>query len=401
MHRSEYRTRTTLWVCNSHLRLTSVSRALSVLVACAPLFLFAACTNTASSEPVAAQRALQSTVTPAGGPSEAGLRQMDSGNHAKLQALWEQRMLEPDSEHNDAEFALGPGDLLIISAPQIPQLKRFTVRVSEDDSISLPLLGTISITGMTQQDLLADLSQRLRKYVYHPQVDIFLKRSENRTVAVWGAVKAPGRYMITSRSDSLIKMIERAGGITPNAAAQVILIPSAQAGRDRLSNNQDGAGGSLTRVSVGEASIERDPISNDAVNEVILNTTLPQDQKYLRLLVRPGDVILVPKAGQVAVQGWVEKPGAFPITPGLTVLGSVAAAGGALFSSSATLLRQQSDGRTVEIPLDLSAIKSGEEPDPPVQGGDVIVVNRSLVGLLPYSLYFILQRTGTGIGYYP
>lgn len=310
-------------------------------------------------------------------------------------------MVRSTSNYNTSEFALGPGDLLIISAPQIPQLKKFTVRVSEDDSISLPLLGTISISGMTQQELLSDLAQRLRKYVYHPQVDIFLKRSENRTVAVWGAVKSPGRYLITSRSDSLITMIERAGGITPNAAAQIILIPSYQAARHRVSQRQSGAGGPLTPVSLQEALLDGRPTSDAKVNEVVVNTTIPRDQKYLRILVRPGDVIVVPKAGQVAVQGWVEKPGAFPITPGLTVLGSVAAAGGALFSSSATLLRQQSDGRTVEIPLDLSDIKSGEEPDPPVQGGDVVVVNRSLVGLLPYSLYFILQRTGTGIGYYP
>ena len=40
---------------------------------------------------------------------------------------------------------------------------------------------------------------------------------------------------------------------------------------------------------------------------------------------RAGDVIIVPAAGDVTVQGWVEKPGAYSISPGLTVLGAIAA----------------------------------------------------------------------------
>jgi polysaccharide biosynthesis/export protein len=120
-------------------------------------------------------------------------------------------------------------------------------------------------------------------------------------------------------------------------------------------------------------------------------------ERYLDMPVRPGDVLFVPAAGSVYVQGWVDKPGLFPITPGMTALGSIAAAGGALYTSSATLIRTEQTGVRREVALNLSEIKSGQEPDVPVRGGDVIVVNRSVVGALPYTVYFLLSRSGLGL----
>jgi protein involved in polysaccharide export with SLBB domain len=114
---------------------------------------------------------------------------------------------------------------------------------------------------------------------------------------------------------------------------------------------------------------------------------------------RPGDVIVVPAAGEVTVQGWVDKPGAFKITPGLTVLGSIAAAGGANFTTSATLLREQGDGSKLNVPLDLSKIKRGQEADLRLRGGDVIVVEKSVAGAVPYSIYFLLQKLYLGVPY--
>ncbi len=46
--------------------------------------------------------------------------------------------------------------------------------------------------------------------------------------------------------------------------------------------------------------------------------------------------------------------------------------------------------------LDLNKMKHGEQPDLPVQGGDVVVVERSVAGAVPYSLYFLIQHIGMG-----
>jgi polysaccharide export outer membrane protein len=129
--------------------------------------------------------------------------------------------------------------------------------------------------------------------------------------------------------------------------------------------------------------------------------SLAGPEHYLEMPVRPGDVLFVPAAGSVTVQGWVDKPGLFPITPGMTALGSIAAAGGALYTSSATLVRTEQSGGRRDIALNLSEIKSGQEPDVPVRGGDVIIVNRSVAGALPYSLYFLVSRIGLGLPLFP
>ena len=160
----------------------------------------------------------------------ASLDQAADSNTDALENLWKVRVIDRSADASRAGFTLGPGDLLRISVPQIPQLRDRTFRVSEQGTISLPLLGQISVIGMTQQDLLNDLSNRTRKYVYHPQVEVFLLRSENREVAVLGSVKKPGRYMLASRSDTIMTMISRAGGLNTDAAApaaaRILLIPA-------------------------------------------------------------------------------------------------------------------------------------------------------------------------------
>ena len=330
-----------------------------------------------------------------------------------LESLWRQRTFDVIRDAPSSGFDLGPGDVLKISVPLIPQLKDRMERVSEKGTIALPLLGMIDVHGMTQQDLLSDLTHRVRKYMYHPEVAVFLVHSENRDVAVLGAVKIPGRYMITSRSDSIMTMIGRSGGMTLEAASRIILLPASakwepasisdgsSSAAARGFEDFDTSGSSVSSVALRTYS-DLDAIARrTAVNQVVIHTSSTGDQHYLELPVAPGDAIIVPAAGQVTVQGWVDKAGAFPVTPGLTVLGSIAAAGGALFSSSATLLRERGNDRKLEVPLDLSKIKRGEEPDIPVQGGDVVVVERSAAGAVPYSLYFLAQRIGLAVPFIP
>ena len=337
----------------------------------------------------------------------------DSNSEA-LEHLWQTRTAQVSADMSHPEFSLGPGDVLRISIPQIPQLKDRLQKVSEENTITLPLLGEINIAGMTQGDLLHTLSQHARKYVYHPQVEVFVQHTENRQVAVIGAVKNPGRYTLAAKSDTLMMMIGRAGGLNDTASSRIILMPALGSSGSKLS-----IPGIVSDRSTPKTSPQWRPESNQvAENEssfvvdggsssetiarrtpeetLVISTTRADDQRYLELPARPGDVIIVPTAGQVTVQGWVEKAGAFGITPGMTVLGSIAAAGGALFSNSATLVRQQRNGQQLNVSLDLAKLKSGEEQDVQVQSGDLVVVERTAAGAVPYGLYFIANKFGIG-----
>ena len=378
-------------------------------LACVGLaMLAAACATSVPSEQKAQGATASSPRAP--GIEEANatnLTEVQENNSGALESLWRQRTVDAAADASDSGFTLGPGDVLKISVPQIPQLKDRTERVSEKDTIALPLLGMINVRGMTQQDLLSDLTRRVRRYMYHPQVTVFILHAESRDVAVLGAVKTPGRYMMTSRSDSIMTMISRSGGTVAEAASQIIFFPASAAPTSNGSSSFATTGSEVSDAGASSVSpvALRDFADRDAVtsqrrlDQVVISTSNTNEQRYLAMPVKPGDMIIVPTAGDVTVQGWVEKAGAFPIKPGMTVLASIAAAGGALFSSQVTLLREQGDGRKLEVPLDLTKIKSGEEPDVPVQSGDVVVVERSAAGAVPYSLYFLAQRIN--IGPYP
>jgi len=228
--------------------------------------------------------------------------------------------------------------------------------------------------------------------VYHPEVEVFLDQAEDRQVAVLGAVKTPGRYMLTSRSDTVMTAISRAGGITEGAASRIFLIPAP------VADVRSQAIAPIVQVaSATGPSSELDQLSGRLGGEqLVIDMSEPRTQRYMEIPARPGDVILVPLAGEVTVQGWVEKSASFKVTPGMTVLNAIAAAGGPQFSSSATLLRERPNGGKQSVALDLSKLKSGQQPDPKVEGGDVIVVERSVVGAVPYSVYFLIQHVGLG-----
>jgi len=129
----------------------------------------------------------------------------------------------------------------------------------------------------------------------------------------------------------------------------------------------------------------------------VIDLTAVSHESHLDVPVRPGDVIIVPAAGQVMVKGWVQNPGAYRIVPGMTVLAAVTAAGGEMFSSSAEILRSSENGQKTETPLNLAKVQKGEEPDITVQSGDVVIVQRSVAGAVPYAVYQVFNKFSTGV----
>lgn len=83
---------------------------------------------------------------------------------------------------------------------------------------------------------------------------------------------------------------------------------------------------------------------------------------------------------KITVDGWVEKPGVYPVVAGqVSVLQAVAMAGGAQeFGDlgNIALLRKMGN-QTKSYRLDVNAIRNGKMRDPFVRNNDVIIINRS------------------------
>lgn len=98
-----------------------------------------------------------------------------------------------------------------------------------------------------------------------------------------------------------------------------------------------------------------------------------------KILTDPSIVVSVKeyKSKSITVLGQVQKPGSFPLTPGLTLLQAVSQAGG--FTSIANkdrvnLTRQSKNGRKTVV-LSVDAITDGRSPDLHLQAGDSIYVH--------------------------
>jgi polysaccharide export outer membrane protein len=135
------------------------------------------------------------------------------------------------------------------------------------------------------------------------------------------------------------------------------------------------------------------------VEPIIMELDERSASACLNMPARPNDEVVVPPAGQVGVYGWVSRPGTFDITPGMTVLGAVTAAGGAMYSSNVEVLRKDASGERSSVPMDLSKLEDGRSADIPVQAGDLIVVRSSALGIVPYTVTQILHF-GFGSGMY-
>jgi protein involved in polysaccharide export with SLBB domain len=131
------------------------------------------------------------------------------------------------------------------------------------------------------------------------------------------------------------------------------------------------------------------------------NNSLTGSQAFLNMPLRPGDVIVVPHGGQVAVTGWVYNPGSFKVTSGLSVLSAIGAAGGPVFAANqhdVRLFRTAADGVTESLHVDLDQIRAGKQPDIAVQGNDVIDVGYSSAKIVPYIFYTLFNDKVGGVG---
>ncbi|MDE3136088.1 MAG: polysaccharide biosynthesis/export family protein [Acidobacteriota bacterium] len=260
-------------------------------------------------------------------------------------------------------YRIGPEDLLQISVFEAPALNR-TVRVSADGDISLPLLGAVQAAGLTSRQLEAVLEELLRRsYMKDPHVSVFVQEIKSHPVSVFGAVERPGVYQIRG-AKTLVEVLSMAQGLASDAGDTVIL--ERGSGQEAPRNF---AGAADSRAATGPQSI-RIPL------ESLLDSGNPGDN----VLVYPGDIVKVSRAGIVYVVGEVKKPGGFTLktNENISVLQALALAEGLTRTSAAKhalIIRTlKTSGKREEIPIDIDKILKGRAPDPLLRSRDVVFV---------------------------
>ena len=110
-----------------------------------------------------------------------------------------------------ADYRIGPNDLLDIEVYGVTDLKR-PVRVNSTGMVSLPLIGSMALAGMTAQQAEAAIAARYgEKYLQDPQISVFIKEFTTQRVTIEGAVAKPGIYPLTGQI-TLLRAMALAGG---------------------------------------------------------------------------------------------------------------------------------------------------------------------------------------------
>ncbi|MBX3361225.1 MAG: polysaccharide biosynthesis/export family protein [Phycisphaeraceae bacterium] len=114
--------------------------------------------------------------------------------------------------------------------------------VDSRGNIDLPQLGSISVNGMTADEVVQAIQERMRPFVGNPLAMVNVANPRQMTFNVIGAVRNPAPYFMPSRDYRVLEALTAAGGFpetTPYVYVirQVPLSASASAGARAGSSN--------------------------------------------------------------------------------------------------------------------------------------------------------------------
>ena len=271
-------------------------------------------------------------------------------------------------QHSASEMLIGRGDLLEVTVYGTDFNRQ--VRVNDAGEISLPLLGTVKVAGLSipegERVVARELAQR--GYFNDPQVSIFDREYTSQAISVLGEVQKPGLYPLPG-TRTLLDAISAAGGTTAKAGNKVTITR-----RGRPEHPE------IVPLSY---SAEASPANN------------PQ--------VFPGDTIVISKAGIVYVVGDVKQPAGIVMENSqMTVLQAIAMAQGTNPTAklnSSKVIRKMPDGPK-EIPIQLKKILRAKATDVTLQPGDILFVPSSAAKSAARRSVEAVVQTATGIAIY-
>ena len=306
---------------------------------------------------------------------------------ARLRAI----SLERETERPAESYRIGPGDLLELNVFDLPELNR-KVRVARSGYVQLPLIGAVQAEGRSEAELARDIAARLRRdYLHDPQVDVFVEEYKSQQVAVTGAVAEPGLYPLTRERYTILDMISEAGGLTKDSGGVIEFIPALD-GKSSPVFAVASAGDALPAgLGAPDSLGGSDAVAID-LNELLRGG----NQAALNVPVAAGDVIFVPEAGTFTIEGWIDKPGTYPLGRTTTVLAAISAGGGPLFPARlgrVEILRNTNGGESAReaIEVDLGAVREGTAADVPLRSGDIVRVPAWKTLVVPWGVYELVR----------
>jgi polysaccharide export outer membrane protein len=293
---------------------------------------------------------------------------------------------ERDRSNTDTypDYVLGPGDQITVSVVDGEEFNGKPLQIDMSGYVRLPVVGRIRMSGLTVPQVETELANRLKTYLLKPDVSVSIVEFRSQPVSVIGAVKNPGVQQVQGRK-KLIEMLSVAGGLDTTAGPMLKITRLLEWGR----------------IPLATATV--DPTGRFSLAEVSLKSLIEAKKPEENILVKPYDVISVPRAEMVYVIGQVTRAGGFVLNDRetLTALQALSLAGGLERTARpqhARILRSSAGEESrSEIPVNLKKILDGRTPDIPMQPDDILFVPTNVPQKAALRALEAAVQAGTGI----
>ena len=271
-------------------------------------------------------------------------------------------------------YVLGPGDGLQLTFLD-PAAKEIggPFGILPDGTSSLPLLGSVQLTGLTIGQASRWLSSLYGKQLKRPQLYLTLITPRPVKVSIIGEVEKPGLYPLPPFSTP-VSAIQQAGGITVNSDIRRVTLRR-QAGID---GSQKQATLDISQVLLNGNQLQN-PVLFDGDTLIIgFTKEVPADIREL------GASNLAPTAISVTILGEVKTPGNVSLPANTPLVEAIFRAGGPVRwranKNQVELVRFSRDGKATRQTFSYNDTTNLSLKNPPLRNGDTVIVKSSVYG---------------------
>ncbi|MDX2096583.1 MAG: polysaccharide biosynthesis/export family protein [Leptolyngbyaceae cyanobacterium bins.59] len=298
-------------------------------------------------------------------------------------------------------YRLGPGDGVAITVQRFADLST-QAALDPEGKVTLPLVGRLSLEGLTLEQSQEKLRIAFNEYVINPVVQVSVVRPRPIQVTIVGEVASPGFYALGGGANA---------GTPP-----------------RISNALVTAGGSTDRADLRAVRLRR--VLNDGSfieQDIDLFTPLKRGDAIPDINLQDRDVLLVPRLQGDGIQDYdrslvarstLSRPvinvrvlsyagggiGRIQLPNGSTFIDALTAIGPnpdvANLGNIALIRFDPEQGRAVTREINGESVLRGDiTQNIPLEDNDVIVVGRNLIGQITYALNVVTQPFRDVLGF--
>lgn len=270
----------------------------------------------------------------------------------------------------DDVYRLGSGDRVRVDVWGRPELSGPRI-VGPDGRVTVPVIGAVEVADLSSDEAGERLTRAVRRVYVDTVATLSIEEYTANRVLVLGRVSKPGVLQFENRP-TLLDALTRAGSL-----------PIGGIGADKAA---------LTRCAVFRG--------RDQVVWIDLKSLLTGRNLEGNIRLKRDDLVYVPDAGDqlVYVLGYVDKPGAYVITPDMSLLDALAQAGGPNPDAAASRMKLVRPAKGLEADIDLdSFLAASDRQNFALEEGDILYVPPNWLAQVGYVLQKVSPATNMAV----